>query len=656
MVSGALLKITCTETKKHNPTGGFMTEIKKIGDLYTDFVRIDLDARGGYSRVAQTKIVNRPDIPEYCAFKIMRHELQNHQKGMDRFEVELQTLAKIFKDENYPSAITKIYDSGFVDPRVSKGLQKPNNVIENTHRVEKIDPEWEIISTGVDLNAFLEVKASIKGNTAQWLPYIVVELVPYNNSLLRQIHEYGNDPIAHPHIFPVGEVVMMALQLLDVIEYLQQHELTYMNWQPNHIYWDSRTQQVKLNDWAGVKILQDNEKRTNIIREDIRLFCGAVLYCSMALSDPEDMQRPIGPAPRLDRSSLSSSLRRYWTDEPNFYERGPLFDDHIKQLIKTGLDPNQGFDTPSELKIALRKYTEKNLNLPGTIQSNTQSLIGGIPRDAAQHYRRARSYISAGDLQLALASLRQAVKTAEELGVEFSDAMMVLKTVEIRFNSDELKQEARKAIKNKDWEAALDFYNKALKQDPTNIFTDRDVSFIQDATIPLTNAIQSAKQRGVKYPDAEKLLEAAINKLPPDSLESQVRIAFKNKDWKNVWNLYNRELLLHPQSREILGIIDGIDAILRAKTMLDSLAAKSVTQKERTDKLEKIDQFLKEAEKIENILANTELLKTNRNRYNHLMGLTSKNAVYPLRNWIILAIVILILFGVIYFLFGNIYR
>lgn len=87
----------------------------------------------------------------------------------------------------------------------------------------------------------------------------------------------------------------MALQLLDVIEYLQQQELAYMDWKPEHIYWDNQAQQVKLIDWNVTNILQNNNEPKNIIHEDLRLFCGAALYCSMTLSDPEDMQKPIGP-------------------------------------------------------------------------------------------------------------------------------------------------------------------------------------------------------------------------------------------------------------------------------------------------------------------------------------------------------------------------
>lgn len=465
--------------------------IKKLGDLYTDFRRIDLDARGGYARVSQVKILNRSDIPEYCAFKVMRHDLIDYQKGVDRFEGELRTLLKISNNKTLPTAITKIYDSGFVSAKLSSDIQKPEELIENTSELEKINLDLGIVSTGTDLNYFLEVKTTLKPEPNQWLPYIVVELATYDDSLLRQIRQHSTDPASSHHLFSTGEVVSMALQLLDVMEYLQQQELAYIDWKPEHIYWDNRTQQVKLIDWNVTTILKNNNERKKIIREDIRLFCGAALYCSLALNDPEDQERPIGPNPKLTNNSTSFFHRRYWTDEPNFYERGPMLDNYIKQLVKKGLDPNQGFDSPQEIKNTLLNYAEQNLNLPESMQSNTQALNTGVPRDAVQHYRRARSYIAAGDFQDAMASLTEAVDAAHKKEIKYSDAEKLLKIVKDRLDSDELKQKAKTAIKNKQWETALDFYDKAFKQDPTNVITSKDLDDVQDILRAKANDLQS---------------------------------------------------------------------------------------------------------------------------------------------------------------------
>ena len=69
----------------------------KLGNLYTDFSRIDLDTRGGYARVSQVKTRGQSGYPDYCAIKIMRHEI-NFLQGMERFEDELKMLSNIVND------------------------------------------------------------------------------------------------------------------------------------------------------------------------------------------------------------------------------------------------------------------------------------------------------------------------------------------------------------------------------------------------------------------------------------------------------------------------------------------------------------------------------------------------------------------------------
>ena len=59
-----------------------------IGDLFSDFSRIDTDIRGGYARVARVKTRENTAYPEYCAFKLMRHELDN-EAGLQRFGDEI---------------------------------------------------------------------------------------------------------------------------------------------------------------------------------------------------------------------------------------------------------------------------------------------------------------------------------------------------------------------------------------------------------------------------------------------------------------------------------------------------------------------------------------------------------------------------------------
>ena len=86
-----------------------------LSEFYTDFCRIDLDALGGYARVADTVARQEDGSFVHRAFKLMRHELDGKQVGFQRFENELKILADITKDKNAPPAITRIYDSGFAE-------------------------------------------------------------------------------------------------------------------------------------------------------------------------------------------------------------------------------------------------------------------------------------------------------------------------------------------------------------------------------------------------------------------------------------------------------------------------------------------------------------------------------------------------------------
>ena len=341
----------------------------KLGELYTDFSRIDLDTRGGYARVAQvTTTSGKQDIPEFCAFKIMRHE-NDYPKSLERFEEELKLLINITNDIDAPSTITRIYDSGFVPVELSKSL----------HRREIPNPELEIKSTGLNIQEFLNQKSNTQSEAPnQWLPYLVVELAPYDDSMLRQIHNQPKDDPSGLFRLATGEVITLALQLLTIMNYLHnKHQLAYMDWKPEHVFWNGIKKQVKLIDWNVTSKLDDGPGKKQNIKDDLRLFCGAVLYIGLTFVDPDDPTKPIGPRPTLELASPVPEIRRrYWTDSPDFYQRDTMLDEQIKEIIQKGLDPKKGFDSIEKLKTILVNYAEKELGVAEselTLQSNPDS-------------------------------------------------------------------------------------------------------------------------------------------------------------------------------------------------------------------------------------------------------------------------------------------
>ena len=341
----------------------------KLGDFYSDFIRIDIDARGGFARVAEVKTKGQREMPDLCAFKVMRDKQDTDEERvsvLQHFDNEIELLIKITKDTNAPSAITPIYDSGFVLAELS----------QNLHNRENPDPELAIVSTGLDLHQFRHHKRTLYDKEpGKWLPYLVVELAPYDDSLLRQINAQPQEDSEGLFRFPTGEVIALAVQLLDVMQYLHtKHGLAYMDWKPEHIYWDGLNYQARLIDWNVTARLEESPGKAQNIMDDIRLFCGAVLYIGLTFVNPDNPMQPIGPRPTKELASPVPEIRRrYWTDNPDFYQRNKALDENIKSIIRRGLDPNRGFESIEKLKSYLLEYAENEFG----IQEAELTLVSG---------------------------------------------------------------------------------------------------------------------------------------------------------------------------------------------------------------------------------------------------------------------------------------
>jgi hypothetical protein len=326
-----------------------------LGDFYTDFSRIDLDnTRGGYARVAD--VISQEDGNSvHRAFKLMRHEI-DHQTAMERFEEELKLLALINQDNKHPTPVTKIFDSGFASVELSHALQQRN--VPNS--------KLEIFPTGTNVDNFVgkwnELQIQEPGN---WLPYLIIELAPFDDSMLRQIHHQPPDDTSGVYRLPTGEVVIMSLQLLDVIEYLHtNYQRAYMDWKPEHVFWSGMEKRVKMIDWNVTAPLDDGPGKEQNIRDDLRLFCGGVLYTSLTFVDPDDPMKPIGSRPTTEISRpIQQIRRRYWTDNPNFHHCEATLDNKIKEIVREGLDPNKGFEHPQQLRMKLLEYAQQELGM-----------------------------------------------------------------------------------------------------------------------------------------------------------------------------------------------------------------------------------------------------------------------------------------------------
>jgi hypothetical protein len=185
----------------------------------------------------------------------------------------------------------------------------------------------------------------------------------------------------------------------------ENHHRAYMDWKPEHIFWDGFKRAVRLIDWNVTISLDDTPGVKQNIHDDLRLFCGAALYIPLAFVDPDDPTKPIGSRPTKDITAAIPEIRhRYLTDNPDFYQRGAMLDDGIKQIITKGLNPKHGFDSVDELKMALKEYAVHELGF----------LEGDFVRpEAGSPYLKAVSEMRLAQHQLIEAQqhLVEAVKT-----------------------------------------------------------------------------------------------------------------------------------------------------------------------------------------------------------------------------------------------------
>ena len=363
----------------------------KLGGHYSNFIPIDLDAPGGFARVAEVRTYGQRRMPELCAFKVMRDKQETDEERvsvLQHFDNEIELLIQITKDTNAPSAITQIYDSGFVSAEL----------VQNLHNRENPDPELSIASAGLDLDQFRNFKRTLYDKEpGKWLPYLVVELAPYDDSLLRQINAQPEDDPDGLFRLPTGEVIAMALQLLDVMQYLHtNHGLAYMDWKPEHLYWDSLNGRVKLIDWNVTAKLEEPPGKAQNIRDDIRLFCGAILYIGLTFVNPDNPMQPIGPRPTKELASPVPEIRRrYWTDNPEFYQRGKALDENIKIIIRRGLDPNHSFDTIEKLKSELFEYAETEFGIQAVELTLDSEPLSPYFKALAEVHQAQRQFLQA---------------------------------------------------------------------------------------------------------------------------------------------------------------------------------------------------------------------------------------------------------------------
>lgn len=88
--------------------------------------------------------------------------------------------------------------------------------------------------------------------------------------------------------------------------------------------------------------------------------------------------------------------------------------------------------------------------------------------DAMQFYKRSRSFIAIGDLDGAKKLLQQAISVAEEAGVDFTNAKILLENIQNASRAEEFKKKAFDELDKQLWVRAEANLSLAIDLDPTD--------------------------------------------------------------------------------------------------------------------------------------------------------------------------------------------
>lgn len=235
-----------------------LNELFELGNF------IDSFALGHYARVldAIDKRTHRP-----VAFKIMRTEHRNPD-GAPKWEAqafvhEARLLSMLAE---HPTPMN-FYDCGYISSN------------------EDYPASGEIVSYGDDIHGFSSTL--YETNSAGWRPYLVLENLPRNNSLLYLMQAKKGQR----RRLPTEEGIDLAIQFGHLLQYAHERGITYMDHKLEHIYWDGHT--LRVIDWNSSKLIDNAANLEQERQKDIHNLCVGVLYpIFTGLSSKRGMLRP----------------------------------------------------------------------------------------------------------------------------------------------------------------------------------------------------------------------------------------------------------------------------------------------------------------------------------------------------------------------------
>jgi tetratricopeptide (TPR) repeat protein len=220
-------------------------------------------------------------------------------------------------------------------------------------------------------------------------------------------------------------------------------------------------------EWDVYGTLLDAVKETPELRDQVRS-----LLIEMMQKGSNAAQKALSIIPSSVKDLLADADDAYYAGE---YEQAMQL---YRQVLR--LDPQNA-------------RAREQLSKPRSDYPTAEDLKTGIPRDAVQYYRRARSYIAARDYLHAIRSLSAAIESAQVRGVTFIEAEQLLSTAQDSQIAEEFKEKAKHAQENRHWAEALDLYTKALRLENTDEAVKKEIRGLQG----LLRAESELRNRGV---------------------------------------------------------------------------------------------------------------------------------------------------------------
>lgn len=327
----------------------WLTQDLCLGDQYTITASFDSRAEGHWARVVGAR---RHDQGDVVALKIMRRMHLASDTVYKMFCHEARILDHLGRDETTRDRINTLRGWGYVRPPAQPGQRR-------------VELEW-----CSDLDEF---EGQIPARQRQWLPFLALETIPFERSLL---HLAGGLSRAPNQMLPLTEWLDIARQGLRFLAACHDQRIFYTDHKLEHVMWDGQT--VRFIDWNVTDWERDETGGARpwsptIVRHktwrDLRHFTALVLFPLLTRhtidtesENPATGQVSVRHGQRpIEAYSGNVSIDRIHLPNGrlNFHEDGaPLFDDGLKSLLARAVqnDPTQGYASAVQYLDALEQY------------------------------------------------------------------------------------------------------------------------------------------------------------------------------------------------------------------------------------------------------------------------------------------------------------